>query len=140
MREKPDRRRQPTPMLSRYTFYGRRKAFRRNEDRLRGGYVDRYGPTMFALLIWIVAMNVLDAVFTRMILDRGGTELNPVADWAIRVFGDYFVLWKLGVISFSLLLLCLHCHFRMAKSIIFLAVILYSGVVLYQVVLLSCIP
>jgi len=126
-------------MLSRYTFFrGRRSSFRRREDRLRGGYVDRYGHRLFTVLLWIVVLNIFDALFTHMILDCGGTELNPVADWAITAFGNHFIVWKLAVIGFGLLLLCLHSKFRIAKAVIAMAVILYSGVVFYQIVLMSC--
>ena len=126
-------------MLSRYTFFrGRRSRFRRREDRLRGGYVDRYGHRLFTVLLWIVVLNIFDALFTHMILDCGGTELNPVADWAIATFGNHFIVWKLGVIGCGLLLLCLHSKFLIAKAVIAMAVILYSGVVFYQIVLMSC--
>ncbi len=137
-RKDPDRRRKPTPMLSRYTVYrGRRRSFRRGEDRLRGGYVDQYGPRLFALLFLIVGLNILDAVFTRMILDFGGIELNPVVAWAIATFGDHFIIWKLAVIGFSLCLLCLHSKFRITKPVIATTVILYSSVVVYQIVLIA---
>jgi hypothetical protein len=139
MRNHSDRRLKPTPMLSRYTFFrGRRSSFRRREDRLRGGYVDRYGHRLFTVLLWIVVLNIFDALFTHMILDCGGTELNPVADWAITAFGHHFIVWKLAVVGSSMLVLCLHSKFRIAKAAIAMAVILYSGVVFYQIVLMSC--
>lgn len=90
------------------------------------------------MLIGIVVLNILDALFTHIILDCGGTELNPVAGWAITMFGHHFIVWKLIVIGLSLLLLCLFSKFRLAKAVIAMAVVLYSGVVLYQVVLMSC--
>jgi hypothetical protein len=137
-RSQKDRRTRPTPILSRYTFfYGRRSYFRRREDRLRGGYVDRYGHRLFTVLIGIVVLNIFDAMFTHMILDSGGTELNPVAGWAITLFGHHFIVWKLAVIGLGLLLLCLHSKFRIAKAAIAIAAALYSGIVLYQVVLIS---
>jgi len=138
-RDQPDRRKKPTPMLSRYTFLrGRRSSFRRREDRLRGGYVDRYGHRLFTVLLGIVVLNIFDALFTHVILDSGGTELNPVAGWAFAMFGNHFIVWKLAVIGLGLLLLCLHSKYRLAKAVIVMAVALYSGVVLYQVVLMSC--
>ena len=97
-----------------------------------------YGHRLFTVLLWIVVLNIFDALFTHMILDCGGTELNPVADWAITAFGNHFIVWKLAVIGFGLLLLCLHSKFRIAKAVIAMAVILYSGVVFYQIVLMSC--
>ena len=85
----------------------------------------------------IVGLNVLDVVFTRMILDCGGVELNPVVDWAIAMFGDHFIIWKLAVIGLSLCLLCIHSKFRIARPVIEATVILYSGVVAYQIVLIT---
>jgi hypothetical protein len=138
-RSQTDRRKRPTPVLSRYTFFcGRRSIFRRREDRLRSGYVDRYGHRLFTVLIGIVVLNIFDALFTHMILDCGGTELNPVAGWAITMFGNHFIVWKLSVIGVGLLLLCLHSKYRLAKAVIAMTVILYSGVVFYQIVLMSC--
>jgi len=138
-RSETDRRKKPTPILSRHTFfYGRRSRFRRREDRVRGGYVDRYGHRLFTVLIGIVVLNIFDALFTHMILYGGGTELNPVAGWAITLFGHHFIVWKLAVVGFALLLLCIHSKFRIARAAIAMAVALYSGVVLYQVVLISC--
>jgi hypothetical protein len=137
-RKDPDRRRKPTPMLSRYTLCcGRRSSFRRGEDQLRGGYVDRYSSRLFSLLFLIIGLNVLDAVFTSMILDCGGVELNPVVDWAIAMFGDHFIIWKLAIIGLSLSLLCLHSKFRITRPVIAAAVILYSGIVAYQIVLIT---
>jgi hypothetical protein len=137
-RSQKDRRIRPTPILSRYTFfYGRRSYFRRREDRLRGGYVDRYGHRLFTVLIGIVVLNIFDAMFTHMILDSGGTELNPVAGWAITLFGHHFIVWKLAVIGLGLLVLCLHSKFRVARAAIAIAAALYSGIVLYQMVLIS---
>ncbi len=121
-----------------WDYYTSKKSFFKYEDRLRGGYVDRYGHRLFTVLLWIVVLNIFDALFTHMILDSGGTELNPVADWAITAFGNHFIVWKLAVIGCSLLLLCLHSNFRIAKAAIAMAVILYSGVVFYQIVLMSC--
>ncbi|HNQ01516.1 MAG TPA: DUF5658 family protein [Syntrophales bacterium] len=134
----PDRRRRPTPMLSRYSlFRGRRKGFRRREDRDRGGYVDRYSPWLFGALMGLVLLNILDALFTRLILDWGGTELNPVAAWALAAFGDHFIVWKIAVIGLCATVLCLLSGFRAAKAAIALAVGLYGVVVCYQLVLMS---
>ena len=36
-----DRRKKPTPFFGRYTFFGKRKGFRRKGDQEKGGYVDR---------------------------------------------------------------------------------------------------
>lgn len=104
---------------------------------MKDGYVDRYDSLLLLWLLLIVALNILDASFTLLILDNGGWEVNPVARWAIEAFGDHFILWKLAVICSSMIILCLHCKFRMAQRVIYFAVLLYSGIVLYQIVLMT---
>ena len=131
-----DRRKKPTPILSRYTLYGRRCSFRRAEDQQRGGYVDRYGQRLFFYLLLIVGLNILDASFTIIILDRGGLEVNPLIRWAIDSYGDHAWSMKIAVVSCGAILLCLHSHFRMARVSILVIAALLSGVVIYQLLLL----
>jgi len=131
-----DRRECPTPILSRFTFYGRRKSFRREADRQRGGYVDRYAPRLLIPLLLILALNVLDVLFTLTILNAGGCEANPVVGSAIGLWGDRFWIWKFGLSSTCVTLLCLHSGFRpVGKAILGIAVI-YVTLALYQFSLL----
>jgi len=131
-----DRRKQPTPGLSRFSFFGRRRAFRREVDRLKGGYIDRYSPGLLFLLLLIVALNILDAMLTIMILDRGGWEINPVVRSAIDLFGERFWAWKFIIVSIALILLCIHSKFKPIKTIIVTAGFIYASVVLYEIFLL----
>jgi hypothetical protein len=133
-----DRRKRPTPALNRYTLWGRRMTFRREEDKKRGGYVDRYSSGLLFLLILIVGLNVLDVLFTMMILDNGGWEINPVVRSAILVYGDGFWVWKFGIVSVPLILLCLHSKFRMVLTIIFGISVCITIVVLYEIYLMIC--
>lgn len=57
-----DRRKQPTPALSRFIFWGRRTTLRRKKDQGRGGYVDRYHSGLLSILTMVVGLNILDAV------------------------------------------------------------------------------
>lgn len=131
-----DRRKEPTPGLSRYTFLGRRKTIRRKADQKQGGYVDQYSSLLLFLLISIIGLNVLDALFTIMILDLKGWEANPVASSVIDLYGTKFWIWKFFIVSVSLVLLCLHSRFRLVKELIVVAGCLYFLVVVYQIFLL----
>jgi hypothetical protein len=131
-----DRRKRPTPGLSRYTFFGRRKMMRRKADWQKGGYVDRYSSILFFFLISIVGLNVLDAFLTLLILDLKGWEANPVVNSAITLYGIKFWIWKFFIVSVSLVLLCLHSRFRLVKELIVAAGCLYIMVVAYQIFLL----
>ncbi len=135
-RNTKDRRRQPTPGLSRYTFFGRRKTIRRNSDRRGGGYVDRYSASLFFFLIAIVGLNVLDAFLTMLILDLKGWEANPVVRSVIGLYGTKFWVWKFFIVSTSLVFLCLHSRFRPVRELIVAIGCLYVIVVAYQMFLL----
>jgi hypothetical protein len=130
-----DRRKQPTPAISRFTLWGRRKTFRRKEKQERGGYVDRYHSGLLILITLAVGLNVLDALFTMMILDDGGWEINPVVRSVIQLYGDRFWVWKFVIVSFPLTLLCLHSKFRLVIPIILGITAISVTVILYQIFL-----
>jgi hypothetical protein len=130
-----DRRKQPTPGISRLTLWGRRKTFRRKEEQKRGGYVDRYHSGLLILITLAVGLNVLDALFTMMILDDGGWEINPVVRSVIQLYGDRFWVWKFVIVSFPLTLLCLHSKFRLVIPIILGITAISVTVIFYQIFL-----
>lgn len=136
-RASKDRRSRPTPLLSRYTLWGRRKSLRRREDQERGGYVDRYDSSLLFFLVLIVGLNVLDSLFTMIILECGGLEMNPIVGSAISVYGDQFWVWKFTIVSVNIILLCLHSRFRYVNKILLWITILYLGVISYQVLLMK---
>ncbi len=127
-----ERRERPTPLFSKFTFLGRRTTFRRKVDQQRGGYVDRYSSKLFFFLILIVGLNILDALFTMMILDSGGWEVNPFVGAVITLCGDKFWVWKFTIVSVSLIVLCLHSRFRFVKEVIWGIALIYVGIVLHQ--------
>ncbi len=131
-----DRRVRPTPPFSRYTLWGRRMGMRRKEDREKGGYVDRYRPRLLFLILLIVGLNILDSLFTLMILECGGHELNPIVESAIAVYGDHFWVWKFGIVSVNVTVLCLYSKFRYVEKILLGICLIYLTVVLYQVSLM----
>ena len=135
-RIRQDRRRQPTPGLSRYTFLGRRRTFRRKSDREKGGYIDRYSSKLFFFVILILGLNVLDVLLTVMILDSKGWEWNPIVRSVIEAHGDRFWIWKFAIVSVSLILLCLHSKFKPVRTIIVALCSIYLLVILYQILLL----
>ena len=135
-RTNKDRRNQPTPGLSRYTFFGRRNTIRRKLEQQRGGYVDRYSSSLFFFLVAIIGLNVLDALFTMMTLDLKGWEANPVVRSVIGLYGTRFWIWKFSIVSVSLTLLCLHSSFTLVREIIIAVSCLYVAVVAYQIFLL----
>jgi hypothetical protein len=135
LRTVKDRRKQPTPGLSRFILWGQRRAFRREEDKKRGGYVDRYSSGLLFVLISVVGLNVLDALFTMMILDDGAWEVNPVVRSVIQLYGDRFWIWKFVIVSIPLTLLCIHSKFRFVMPVILGITTICFLVTLYQIFL-----
>lgn len=110
--------------------------FRRKEDQVRGGYVDRYSPRLFILLVLIVVFNILDAILTTIILDGGGWELNPVVRAAIATYGDKFWVWKFTIVSIAVVTLCLLSKVKGVKYLVAATTCLYAGVVMYEIYLI----
>jgi hypothetical protein len=135
LRTVKDRRKQPTPGLSRFTLWGRRSSFRREKDQKRGGYVDRYSSRLLFLLISVGGLNVLDALFTMMILEDGGWEVNPVVRSVIQLYGYRFWIWKFIIVSIPLTLLCIHSKFRFVMPVTLGITTICVLVILYQIFL-----
>ena len=133
-----ERRKQPTPALSRFTLLGQRTTLRRKEDRARGGYVDRYHAGLLFILTMFLGLNILDAWFTMIILENGGWEINPVVRSVIILYGNRFWVWKFCIVSGPLLLLCLHNKFKWGMQCILGISAFYFIAILYQIFLIIC--
>jgi hypothetical protein len=131
----PDRRRQPTPRFSRYTFWGgRRKATRRGDDG-EGTFVDVHGGRLFLLVLWIALMNVGDSFFTLVHLQAGGVELNPVARVLLTTGRWNFVFVKSILIGLALIVLAVHKNFHLARVGLWTAAGTYTCLVAYHLLL-----
>ena len=128
-----DRRRQPTPIISRYTLKGRRKGFCEKIGFPKERYVDRYSPALLFFLVLISGLNCLDSFFTMKILQNNGCELNPIVESTMTFLGEEFWIWKFAVVSFSSVILCLHSQFVGVKIAILFLCYLYLGLVDYQI-------
>lgn len=129
-----ERRKKPTPMISRYTLNGRRQGFSGKPGLPQAGYVDRYHPGVLFFLVLLAGLNCLDSFLTMKILAFGGRELNPIMDFLIALTGEKFWIWKFGLVSLCSVILCLHIHFKLVKQVLVLICILYVIVIGYQLV------
>lgn len=131
-RQRFDRRRQATPRFSRYTLFGGRRRGPRRESERTGSFVDLYSKRLWALLLWVAAMNLGDSYFTLVHLQAGGVELNPVADALLRTGRIGFVLSKSVLIGLALVVLCVHKNFLMARLGLLASAAIYTALVLYH--------
>ena len=126
-----DRRGRPTPMMSRFLFWGRRRHGRRDGEREKV-YVDRPGPWMIAAFLIIVGLSILDAGFTLFELKQGATEANPVMRAALHLGDHAFVLIKTSVTILATGFLMLHKNWPLRRVCLTIALFGYSALTLYH--------
>ena len=133
-----DRRRRSTPMLSRYTLGGGRRAHDRRNPGSVNQYVDRYPAMLAAGLIAIGLLCALDAVFTLIHLQKGGSEANPIMDALITAAGPRaFLVLKCIITNVGLIVLCLHKNFRYVRPVIAGLLLVYGVLLAYHMYLMA---
>lgn len=132
----PDRRTQPTPRFSRYTFFGGRRRGGRRDGEKENIFVDHYSPRLFAVMCWIGLMNIGDSFFTLHHIQSGAIELNPVAAWMLSTGRFGFVVLKCALITIPLVVLTLHKNFTLARMGIWTAACAYTVLFAYHIALL----
>jgi hypothetical protein len=112
-REFTDRRKRPTPMLSRYWLRGRRRQAGRRDGDHRHVYVDRYTRTEWIVVAWLVTASLADLGLTLLHLQAGGAEANPIMDWFLELGGiPAFAFAKVLMTAVPVVFLLLHARFR----------------------------
>lgn len=127
-----DRRKRPTPFLSRYTFWGRRKKHRRDTDPQKNYYVDRVGTGYGIVIIAIFILSVSDSLFTLYHLKRGYREINPVLN-AFLFNNFYFLAVKYILTLVGISALALHKFFLFVKELVIILIVGYAILNIYQV-------
>lgn len=108
-----DRRLHPTSLISTLRFGGRRKDFRRKGEG-QNRYVDCPSLRTIVLTLTILALSILDAIFTVILLENGASELNPLMAQLIQSsFQSVLVLKSLGV-GLMAYFLAIHQNFKVS--------------------------
>lgn len=134
-RERGDRRQKPTPLFSRYTFFGDRRHHRREDDKSGGYYVDRPHKEMIMVIGAIAFLCLMDAILTLFHIGRGAVEINPVMNYYLSLGNGYFFLFKTLITIPALIILLLHQNFYYIRKVVTCIGCLYSFVVVYHVLL-----
>jgi hypothetical protein len=130
-----DRRKQMRPLLSRYTFFGgRRKTIRRKEDKKKHVLVDHYGLQLFITLLSLFILSVLDAYLTLELVKANiATEVNPILALYLEHSSVTFLLEKFLFTLVAVFIFCVGNHFSITRISLALVIIIYLGVVSYEV-------
>ncbi len=131
----PDRRKQPTPSLSLFSFFGGRRFHHRRIVEADCAYVDLYSTKLAVFILIFFFLTAIDSVSTLVYLDKGGRELNPVAQWMIDQ-GDYFFIMCKGTLTgICLLFVLVHKNFKYSRVAIFTGFGFYFLLTVYHIVL-----
>ena len=131
----PDRRNQPTPRISKYSFFGGRRRTAGPTYGAEGGFVDLYDARLAFLLFLFFVFTVVDSVSTLIYLQKGGIEVNPVARWMIEQGPDFFILAK-GILSGAcILFVMVHKNFKYSRLAITMGFLFYLALTIYHIIL-----
>ena len=135
-----DRRRRPTPMLSRWALFGGRRRGARRAGERANEFVDVHGTGMFLVVTAILMLNYLDAWFTMYFLSHGGTELNPLVDAVIGMGVMPFIFLKSLGIGFCVLVLTMTKNFAVARFGMGVILVGYTALLGWHLYLLGSVP
>jgi Domain of unknown function (DUF5658) len=126
-----DRRSQPTPFTSVFRFSGRRKGFRR-EGEGQNRYVDCLSLRTCVLTLLIFTFSTLDAIFTFIFLQNGGSELNILMRQIIQTnFQLALIIKSLGV-GLMGCFLAIHQNFKISFYGVRVLTAIYSVLMAYH--------
>jgi len=138
-----DRRQSPTRSLHHHGLTGRRAYQRRKSDALLGGTDHFEKPIWFAALT-IILFSVLDFIFTTIILESGGRELNLFMNHVIKDGKGAFFATKYCLTALAVhILLANHQQiiFKLIKvnTVLYAFVLAYFSLLLYEIHLIASI-
>ncbi len=136
-RDIPDRRKNPSPVISRYTFYGgRRKTARREEDKNRHLFVDLYSAGLLLYVLSVLCLSCLDAYLTLSLIEKGRVvEANPIMAGFLGYGIMHFTIVKFAITAAALIILTLFKNLRLTRLSLPFAMNLYIAVVIYELYL-----
>ncbi len=129
-----DRREGPTPILSRYSFAGGcRKTIRRESDKEKFFFVDRYSIKLLITLLFLFLLSCIDAYLTLALIEKNMiVEANPVMAFYLDHGNMFFISAKFFITAVSIVILCICMNVSVVKIALPSAVIIYLLVIMYE--------
>jgi len=133
-RKIPDRRKSPTPFISRYSFLGgHRKIVRREEDSERYAFVDLYSPRLFIILLVLSTLSIVDSYFTlTLIKENLAVEINPIMAFFLERGSTPFVLFKYLITTIPLFILCICKNRPITRVLVVFIVFIYLFIIMHE--------
>jgi hypothetical protein len=141
-----DRRNNKKAQFKYFLVNGRREQARREEDRGRAYFFDRYNQRIFAAITAILMLSIFDAFLTLVLIEKGSSELNPVMAYFLEHGPLPFIIAKYILTSFGViaLLFCKNVFLSpvnmYTRSLFSYVIFTFSAVILWQLFVLHMAP
>jgi hypothetical protein len=137
-----DRRTNQKARLKYLLFNGRRERVRREEDRRKIFFFDRYDSKLFAPIMAILLLSILDALLTLILIANGSSELNPVMAYFLQHGLLAFIVAKYFLTSVGVVILLIFKNVSLTKTKIYahslfsVVIIVFSVVIAWEIFLI----
>ncbi len=134
-----DRRGAPTPIFSRYTFWGgQRKTIRRGTDEKKHLFVDLYSTRLLIAVLSLIFLSCFDGFLTLFLIEKGNViEANPVMAYFLGFGALAFTLFKFNITALALTIMVLFKNVRITKYCLPFALSVYIAIIIYELYLFS---
>lgn len=102
-------------------IYGKREEIRRQDDKGKIFFADRYSTTIFAAIVVILFFSVIDGLLTLILLGHGAKEINPLLAYLLEIEPKLFMTVKYLLTCVSLVI------FLMFRNIFLQRIKIYSS-------------
>jgi Domain of unknown function (DUF5658) len=124
-------------------FARRRHAPRRSAER-HAAVTDWFHPQWLAVGVTVLLLSVADAFLTLILISHGASEVNPLMEPLVRGSGHGFAYWKIGLTATGVVVLILLARLRIwgrtVGTVLYVAMLGYVALVVYELFLLRNIP
>jgi hypothetical protein len=105
---------------------------------------DWFHPQWLAVALTVLLLSTADAFLTLTLISHGAIEVNPFMDPLVRGSVHGFAFWKIGLTAFGVVVLTVLARLRVwgrtVGSLLYLTLVMYVGLVVYELFLLRNIP
>jgi len=130
-----DRRSHDVPEIKSLFIYGRRKKFRRQDDKYKISYFDQYSSAIFVAIVLILLLSIIDALLTLFLIDHGASEINPIMAYFLK-FGPFtFMSVKYFLTCYSVIILLIFNNIFLRKIKIYTRSLFSYAVGVFMIVI-----
>lgn len=139
-----DRRSRKIPDIKLLIVKGRRERIRRQADRHKFFFFDRYSARLLAAILLILLLSLIDSFFTLFLTGHGADEINPVMAYFLNLSPWAFISVKYFLTSIGVTVLLIFHGFYYprikihARHLFRYIVGVFTTVVLWELFLIYC--